>query len=328
MRRRGFFVLARQATDARDAFWKEKPFDRWRARLDLFMTAAFSPYVDGEQVELRRGELRASIAFLAERWGWTPRTCDRFMKRLVSDGAVERVAEVAIRDRGCSYSARRQGTVWRIVNYDEYQPPWLGLFLKLFERPDILRRVLDLVGADQDPEALLKIMEGGTGGGTRGGTGGATETHANKGLAAVAVEPAVKLEVEPTVNKRNRKKRRSKEEGEVEKKKTVRSRLPSPEGVLDTPEFREAWESRCRQRSQARKAYVPEQAKEVLRDLAELAEMRGIEFVVKRVRDGVKGGWKSLTWPDDFKNDPRQHSLFAPQDRDGRNGGGRQGGEL
>ncbi len=57
-----FWIVAR-------ACWKPAPFD-----------------VGGKMLTLERGQLSYSIRELAEQWGWSKSTADRFVKRLEAEG--------------------------------------------------------------------------------------------------------------------------------------------------------------------------------------------------------------------------------------------------
>jgi hypothetical protein len=60
---------------------------------------------------LKRGEMRMSVRFLAERWKWDRCRVERFLRRLKSETAVETVSETP------------HGTIYRVVNYDIYNAP-------------------------------------------------------------------------------------------------------------------------------------------------------------------------------------------------------------
>jgi len=77
------------------------------AWIDLIGLAAWEPYND-----LRRGELRASIRFLAARWGWGVRRVITFLRTLEDAGMVEHLPE----PHGKHLPARIV-----ICNYDSYQ---------------------------------------------------------------------------------------------------------------------------------------------------------------------------------------------------------------
>ena len=100
--------------DPSDPYWGEKPFGRWRARLDLVALAGFAARrveIGGEPVILKRGQLFASHSFLAKRWGWSIKRVRGFLARLRGEEFIEECAKM------------RLGTVWEVRNYDRYQSP-------------------------------------------------------------------------------------------------------------------------------------------------------------------------------------------------------------
>ena len=64
---------------------------------------------DGHTFILKRGQLCASVSFLANRWGLTDSTALRFLKRLEADGMIKREVKF------------RKTAVITICNYDKYQ---------------------------------------------------------------------------------------------------------------------------------------------------------------------------------------------------------------
>ena len=71
--------------------WKEKPFSKGQAWIDLIMLANYEdkkmPY-KGEIITCERGTVNLSISVLAERWGWGREKTRRFLKLLESDKMV------------------------------------------------------------------------------------------------------------------------------------------------------------------------------------------------------------------------------------------------
>jgi hypothetical protein len=107
----GYIPLSRKMADGQDVLWESpEPFDGRSAWIDLIFFARFAPGVsEGEQLE--RGELLASVRFLARRWRWGHGTVHAFLNTLQKHG---RIAE---RRTG------QRGTVYLVVNYDQYNPP-------------------------------------------------------------------------------------------------------------------------------------------------------------------------------------------------------------
>lgn len=71
--------------------WKEKPFSKGQAWIDLIMLANYEdkkmPY-KGEVITCERGTVNLSISFLADRWGWSRKKTKAFLNLLESDGMV------------------------------------------------------------------------------------------------------------------------------------------------------------------------------------------------------------------------------------------------
>ena len=80
--------------------------------IDLLLFASYEDnevIFDGTPIKLKRGELVGSTRYFASRWRVCKQTAQNFIKLLESDGMVTR---------------RRAGryTIYKIVNYDKYQP--------------------------------------------------------------------------------------------------------------------------------------------------------------------------------------------------------------
>ena len=71
--------------------WKEKPFSKGQAWIDLIMLANWedkkTPY-KGEIITCERGVVNLSISYLADRWGWSRHKARDFFKLLESDNMV------------------------------------------------------------------------------------------------------------------------------------------------------------------------------------------------------------------------------------------------
>lgn len=97
-----------------DDLWFEKPFDRWRARLDIVAAAAEDDRVvraAGRDVRLRRGEILAAGSFLSSRWGWSEGKVRVFVSRLLEEGFLERVRRTAV------------GIVYAVSEFESHQLP-------------------------------------------------------------------------------------------------------------------------------------------------------------------------------------------------------------
>lgn len=96
-------------------FWEEKrSYSRFEAWLDLCQSARFEitearRLIDGKLVVWYRGEIPASLRFLAERWDWSKNKVDHFLKMLESEKMItKRTAQ------GTSQ------TIITLCNYDSY----------------------------------------------------------------------------------------------------------------------------------------------------------------------------------------------------------------
>lgn len=95
--------------------WTEqRELSRFEAWLDLLQSARFEEaetgrMIGGSFVKWKRGELPASLRFLAERWGWSKNKVDGFLKVLVSEQMiVKRTADGTAQ------------TVITVCKYDSY----------------------------------------------------------------------------------------------------------------------------------------------------------------------------------------------------------------
>lgn len=71
--------------------WKDKPFSKGQAWIDLLMLANYEekkmPY-KGEIITCERGTVNLSISVLADRWGWSRKKTRQFLDLLETDGMV------------------------------------------------------------------------------------------------------------------------------------------------------------------------------------------------------------------------------------------------
>ena len=106
----GYFKIDRCIAD--HWLWKEKPFDRARAWIDLIMEAQFSEggkaRIDGEISTIQRGQLYTTLQKLSDRWGWTRSKVLRFLTRLEAEQMV-------------TLNRNKDGTRITIENYAKYQ---------------------------------------------------------------------------------------------------------------------------------------------------------------------------------------------------------------
>ena len=96
-----------------DPLWNEaRVFSRWEAWTDLIQLAAWGDHermVDGKLTKIGRGEVCASLRFLARRWSWSKSKVQRFLALMEK---MERIA-------GQSRDGQRD--TYLLVNYDAYQ---------------------------------------------------------------------------------------------------------------------------------------------------------------------------------------------------------------
>lgn len=95
--------------------WKEKPFDKARAWLDLIQLANHKDekfISNGVAIDGKRGHVYKSQDFLAKRWGWSRGKVSRFLKMLESDNMIIR--------KNVRYGAVN-GTEITLVNYGKFQ---------------------------------------------------------------------------------------------------------------------------------------------------------------------------------------------------------------
>jgi len=91
--------------------WKDKPFTRGQAWLDLLMMANHTTgtdYRNGHIITVERGQRITSILKLSDRWGWSRKKVSGFLNRLEADGMLEQ-------------KRTTQDTTLTIVNYGLYQ---------------------------------------------------------------------------------------------------------------------------------------------------------------------------------------------------------------
>lgn len=110
MSERGVFAVDRSIWE-HDFLVDSSPFSRREAWLWLVSEAAWKPHrrrIAGKSYELSRGQLAASMRFIASKWRWTETRVRRFLKGLISEGMLD-----AKTDAGLS--------ILTICNYDAYQ---------------------------------------------------------------------------------------------------------------------------------------------------------------------------------------------------------------
>lgn len=71
--------------------WEEKPFSKGQAWIDLLLMANSSDrkfLLGNELIEVERGSKITSLRKLSERWGWSVKKVNNFLKLLESDGML------------------------------------------------------------------------------------------------------------------------------------------------------------------------------------------------------------------------------------------------
>lgn len=105
----GFIKLHKKISDS--WIYKEKPFDKCHAWIDLLINARYSSTkdnFDGKPMLIEMGQYPTSIEHLCERWGWSRNKVKRFLSVLESDGMI-------------TTERTNRRTIITIVNYGIYQ---------------------------------------------------------------------------------------------------------------------------------------------------------------------------------------------------------------
>ena len=106
----GTVNIARSLFD--HAVFADEPKTEREAWIWLIMEASWKPRtrrVGAVVVETQRGQLAASVRFLASAWKWTAPKVQRYLKRLEKMEMIRTQADTGV-------------TVISICNYDQYQP--------------------------------------------------------------------------------------------------------------------------------------------------------------------------------------------------------------
>ncbi len=91
--------------------WKDKPFARGQAWIDLLLMARFADgkdYYNGHMIDRKKGTVYTSVGFLAKRWGWSANKVRRFLNELEAD-------------KMCTRNGTADGTTLTIENWSFYQ---------------------------------------------------------------------------------------------------------------------------------------------------------------------------------------------------------------
>ena len=91
--------------------WNDKPFSKGQAWIDLLMLANHTDdktLIDGNLVDVKRGERITSLRKLSERWGWSITKTKKFFDTLQKEQMIV-------------YKSDTKKTTYTIVNYSDYQ---------------------------------------------------------------------------------------------------------------------------------------------------------------------------------------------------------------
>lgn len=91
--------------------WDDKPYDKARAWIDLLLSAMHSDkkmMINGRVVIIKQGSFMTSILKLSDKWGWSRKKTNAFIKMLENENMV-------------TTERTTQGTTITIVNYKKYQ---------------------------------------------------------------------------------------------------------------------------------------------------------------------------------------------------------------
>ena len=108
---KGYVSIHRELMD--HWLWKEKPFTKGQAWIDLILLANYKTEkfaYKGAVIDGKRGTVYRSVSYLADRWGWGREKTKRFLDLLHEDGMVELMVTT------------HQTTV-TLINYDRFQNP-------------------------------------------------------------------------------------------------------------------------------------------------------------------------------------------------------------
>ena len=106
---KGFIFLFRDIKD--HWLWKDKPFARGQAFIDLVFKASHKPnkmVFNGQIVNIERGEFITSIAKLSTEWGWSRHKTKDFLDALANDNII-------------TLKSDNKKTTIKVLKYDVYQ---------------------------------------------------------------------------------------------------------------------------------------------------------------------------------------------------------------
>lgn len=127
------------------AFWKEeREYSRLEAWLDLIRSARFeeseaSELIDGKMVSWTRGQLPASLRYLAKRWQWSKNKVSTFLRMLENMQMITR-----LRVNGL--------TVLSLTNYDKFN----GRQQRVRQKKPLYNDVAEGEDSTEDKEGTVK----------------------------------------------------------------------------------------------------------------------------------------------------------------------------
>ena len=105
----GWIQLHRTLQD--NPIWGCEPFTKGQAWVDLLILANHKDgyiLIDGQRIDIKRGQLGWSVLNLSKRWKWSRGKTTRYLKMLSNDSQIE-------------LKTNTRNTIITICNYDKYQ---------------------------------------------------------------------------------------------------------------------------------------------------------------------------------------------------------------
>src|SRR5262245_39138698 len=98
MSERGVFAVDRGIWD-HDALVSPDPFSRREAWLWIISEAAWRPHrrrIAGRTIDLQRGQVAASLRFMAAKWRWSEPRVRRFLACLISERMIDAATDAGM----------------------------------------------------------------------------------------------------------------------------------------------------------------------------------------------------------------------------------------
>lgn len=109
----GYIKLYREIQ--KNKFWREKPFSKGQAWVDLLMRANHA-----DNGMYKKGHVYTSLRILASDWGWSKNKVSYFLSELERENMVKK-RKGQKRDEKRTEKGTKNGTVLAIVKWDFYQ---------------------------------------------------------------------------------------------------------------------------------------------------------------------------------------------------------------